>query len=70
MSSCRIHTSEKSVQLDQELEVDIVTLGSLTMAVLDVVAVEIDTHLDLSECVGLERKGDKQVDDRKTADQE
>ena len=36
-------TGKKSVQLHQELEVDIVTLGRLAMGVADVMAIKIDT---------------------------
>jgi len=38
-----IHTGKEAVELHQELEIDIVALGSRTMAVLDVMAIEIDT---------------------------
>jgi hypothetical protein len=36
-------TGQEAVKLDQELQVDIVALGGLTVSALDVVAVEIDT---------------------------
>lgn len=38
-----IRTGKEAVELHQELEVDIVALGSRAMAVLDVMAIEIDT---------------------------
>lgn len=37
------HTRQEAVQLHQELEVDIVTLGVLAVSALHVVAVKIDT---------------------------
>ena len=36
-------TGKKAVELHQELEVDIVALGRLPMARLDVMAIEVDT---------------------------
>lgn len=38
-----VHTGKEAVELHQELEVDIVALGSLAMGVPDVMAIEIDT---------------------------
>jgi hypothetical protein len=38
-----IRTGKEAVKLHQELEVDIVALGSRAMVVLDVMAIEIDT---------------------------
>lgn len=37
-------TSQEAIELYQELEIDIVTLGRLTVSRANVVAVEIDTY--------------------------
>lgn len=38
-----VRTGKEAVELHQELEIDIVALGSLPMGVSDVMAIEIDT---------------------------
>lgn len=47
-------TGQEAVELHQELEVDIVTLGGSAVSALDVVAVEIDTYkVKQSSAIGL-----------------
>ena len=40
-------TSEKAIELDQEFEVNVVALGSLSVACPDVMAIKIDTYVDI-----------------------
>jgi len=39
-----IHTSQEAVKLHQNLQVDVVTLGSLAVAAPHMVAVQVDTY--------------------------
>lgn len=53
----RVRTSKEAIELHQELEVDIVALGSLPMGVSDVMAIKIDTCMTVSLAILLFGEG-------------